>query len=78
MDILIQINAKFNKSYFGNNSLGWHDFPPESLKFHNFKIFSYPLGPKDYSKPKFSKIFDRLALPNRDWNLCTMAIKQNT
>ena len=50
-----------------------HDFP-ESLKFHNFTKFSHSLGHKDYRKSKFSKIFDHLALPNRDWNLCTMAI----
>ena len=53
--------------------VGWHDFP-ESLKFHNFTTSSHALGPKDYRKSKFSKIFDRLALPNPDWNLCTMAI----
>ena len=52
-------------------NVGWQDFP-ESLKFQNVKTFSYSLGPKNYRNLKFSKIAERLALPNRDWNLFTI------
>ena len=67
---LIQESLQRN---FQTYILGWHDFP-ESLKFLNFKTFPRPLGPKDYRELKLSKIFDRLALPNRDWNLCIIVI----
>ena len=55
-------------------ALGWHNFP-ESLKLHIFKTFPHPLFPKDYRKPKFSKIFGRLALPNK--KDCALEANQN-
>ena len=58
------------KSNFIYPLLGWQDFS-KSLKFHNFKTFPHLLGPKDYRNLKFSKVFDRLALSNWDWNSCT-------